>query len=82
MGWLCQDSIRVQNTTRFVRNSRATIGFSMCIGMPMAVGYSAAQVNASDFPQPPSHSCFVQLFDPVAEYVTGMNVTYVNALQP
>lgn len=53
-----------------------------CMGMPMAVGYSASQVNASDFTQPPPHSCFVQLFVPVAEYATGMNVAYVNFTQP
>ncbi|MDV3292637.1 MAG: hypothetical protein LYZ70_00015 [Nitrososphaerales archaeon] len=69
----------LSNATGFYDESAPWTG---CIGMPMAVGYSASQVNASDFTQPPPHSCFVQLFVPVAEYATGMNVTYINRLQP
>ena len=49
-----------------------------CVGMPLAVGYSASQVSASDF-----HivypTCPVQLLVPVAEYVTGMGFTYVDS---
>ena len=68
----------LSNSTGFYDETAPWTG---CIGMPMAVGYSASQVNASDFTQPPFHGCFVQLFVPVAEYATGMNVTYVNLLQ-
>jgi hypothetical protein len=69
----------LSNSTGFYDESAPWTG---CDGMPMAVGYSAPQVNVSDFTQPPPHNCFVQLLDPVTEYVTGMNVTYVDALQP
>ncbi len=70
----------LSNSTGFYDETAPWTG---CIGMPMAVGYSASQVNASDFTQPlPPHSCFVQLFVPVAEYATGINVTYVNRLRP
>jgi hypothetical protein len=67
------------NSTGFYGDSAPWTG---CIGMPMAVGYSASQVNASDFTQSPGASCFVQLFVPVAEYVTGMNVTYIDSVRP
>lgn len=69
----------LSNSTGFYDETAPWTG---CIGMPMAVGHSASQVNASDFTQPPPHSCFVQLFVPVAEYATGMNVTYINFIQP
>lgn len=52
-------------------------------GVPLAVGYSASQVNASDFTQPPASSCpYLPAPDvvPIAEYVTGMNVTYLQGL--
>lgn len=63
------------NSTGFYSESAPWTG---CFGMPMAVGYSASQVNASDFflPQPPVHGCFVLLSNPIAEYVT-----YVNLIQ-
>ena len=35
------------------------------------------KVNASDFTQGPLPECPVLLFIPAAEYVTGMNVTYL-----
>lgn len=59
-----------------------TAPWTGCLGMPMAVGYSASQLNASDFTRPPPFSCFVQPFLPVAEYATGMNVTYINFIEP
>jgi hypothetical protein len=49
-----------------------------CRGLPMAVGYSASQVNASDFTPPPAIPCPIQPFNSIAEYVTGMNVIYIN----
>jgi hypothetical protein len=63
------------NSTGFYDQSAPWTG---CTGMPMAVGYSASQVNASDFAPPPAAECPVQLFLPVAEYVTGMSVTYID----
>ncbi len=69
----------LSNSTGFYDEAAPWTG---CTGTFMAVGHSASQVNASDFTQPLVHGCFVQLFVPVAEYVTGMNVTYVNFLQP
>jgi hypothetical protein len=51
-----------------------------CTDEPMAVGYSAAQVNASDFDLPKIPiECPASSFLPVSEYVTGMNVTYIDA---
>jgi len=50
-----------------------------CWRMPMAVGYSAFQVNASDFNLASTLSeCPPWGLNPVAEYATGMNVTYIN----
>lgn len=49
-----------------------------CLAMPMAVGYSASQVNASDFTPYSYPLCAVHPFEPIAEYVTGMNFTYVS----
>jgi hypothetical protein len=69
----------LSNSTGFYDESAP---WTACVSMPMAVGYSVSQVNASDFTHPPGSSCPVQLFVPVAEYVTGMNVTYVNRLVP
>jgi hypothetical protein len=49
-------------------------------GVPLAVGYLASQVKDSDFTQPPASSCSAAPaadFTPVSEYVTGMNVTYL-----
>lgn len=66
------------NSTGFYSQSAPWTG---CQGLPMEVGYSASQVNASDFTKVPSIECPVQLFVPVAEYVTGMNVTHINGLQ-
>jgi hypothetical protein len=55
-----------------------TAPWGLCGGLPMAVGYSAAQVNVSDFTSPPSIPCLAPPFNPIAEYVTGMNVTFIN----
>ena len=65
------------NSTGFYDSSAPWIG---CEGMPMAVGYSASQVSASDFTQQPVVFCPAQPYTPVAEYVTGMSVTYVDLL--
>ncbi len=64
------------NSTGFYDQSAPWWG--VCATMPMAVGYSAAQVNSSDFGEPPLHSCLAEPFVAVAEYVTNMNVTYVS----
>jgi hypothetical protein len=51
-----------------------------CTDEPMAVGYQAAQVNASDFDLPTlGPECPAFSFLPVSEHVTGMNVTYIDA---
>ena len=48
------------------------------IGSPVAVGYKAPQVNASDFPYAGLvHPTAVGAFTPIAAAVTGMNVTYL-----
>jgi len=66
----------LSNSTGFYDESAPWVG---CLGMPMAVGYTMSQVNASDFTQPPrAPGCFAQLFIPVAERTTGMNVTYID----
>jgi hypothetical protein len=69
----------LSNSTGFYDRSAPWTG---CLFMPIAVGYTASEVNASDFTQEPLHSCFVQFFIPIAEYSTGMSVTYVNFTQP
>ena len=59
-----------------------TLPWTGCGLLPMAVGYSPSQVNTSDFF---THVCPVPIsytFYPVAEYSTGMNITYVNFTQP
>jgi hypothetical protein len=54
---------------------------SGCDSYPLAVGYQPSQVNATDFNLSANAiSCNVIQFIPaypVAEYVTGMNFTYV-----
>ncbi len=67
------------NSTGFYDSSAPWTG---CLGMPMAVGYSASRVNGSDFTPQPVVECPAQPYSPVAEYVTGMSVTYVNLLSP
>lgn len=70
----------LNNATGFYNYGEVGIG---CGGNPMAVGYSASQVNASDFALPPIfHGCPAEPFWPFSEYVTGMNVTYINRPQP
>jgi len=50
-----------------------------CWGMPMAVGYPAVQVNATDFNLASIlDECPPLGLNPLAEYTTGMNVTYVD----
>ena len=53
--------------------------YGYCDSMPMAVGYSASQLNGSDFPpRPPPHSCIAELYAPVSVGVVGIGVTYVD----
>lgn len=68
----------LSNSTGFYDQSAPWTG---CIGMPLAVGYTSSEVNSSDFTQQPVHSCFVQLFTPIAEFSAGMGVTYINFTQ-
>jgi hypothetical protein len=65
------------NSTGFYDESAPWID---CATMPLAVGYQASQVNASDFTSQPLNECPAQPFSPVSEYVTGMNVTYINTI--
>ncbi len=48
-----------------------------CESPRLAVGYSASQVNSSDFATIIVHSCFNAPYVPVSLTVSGMNVTYV-----
>ncbi len=53
--------------------------YGYCGSMPMAVGYSASQLNGSDFPsRPPPHSCIAELYSPVSVGVVGIDVAYVD----
>jgi hypothetical protein len=62
------------NSTGFYDGSAP---FDGCNAMPMAVGYSASQVNASDFAPRVTPSCLIQAFSPSSVSVGGMNVTYI-----
>ncbi|MDA4112483.1 MAG: hypothetical protein OK474_00340 [Thaumarchaeota archaeon] len=62
------------NSTGFYDDS-APYGY--CQSMPMAVGYSASQVNASDFAPPTLAPCPFLPFAPVSVSILGMNSTYV-----
>lgn len=64
----------LSNSTGFYDRSAP---YEYCIGMPMAVGYSASQVNASDFAPILIPPCPLLPFAPVSVSVVGMNVTYV-----
>jgi hypothetical protein len=70
------DYTALNNSTGFYDETAPWTG---CLGMPMAVGHPASQVNATDFtlavwlPECPPIG-----LNPVAEYTAGMNVTYVN----
>jgi hypothetical protein len=75
------DYVSVVYTVRALANSTGfydrSAPYDYCIGMPMAVGYSASQVNSSDFDpivQPP---CALLPFGPVGVSVGGMGVVYV-----
>ena len=48
-----------------------------CESPRLAVGYSAQQVNTSDFATIPLHSCFNAVFVPVLITVSGMDITYL-----
>jgi hypothetical protein len=73
----------LSNATGFYDYSAPTRG-SCWLGVRMAVGYSASQVNATDFTQPLVSSCpGGPALDvaPVAEFVSGMNVTNISTQQ-
>lgn len=62
------------NSTGFYDRSAP---YEYCSGMPMAVGYSSSQVNASDFNTPMIVPCALLPFDPIGVSVGGMNVMYL-----
>jgi hypothetical protein len=62
------------NSTGFYDDS-APLG--ACGGMPMAVGYSASQVNASDFAPRIAPPCGASPFLPTQVSVGGMDLTYL-----
>jgi hypothetical protein len=62
------------NSTGFYDDS-APYGY--CQSMPMAVGYSASQVNASDFAPPTLAPCPFLPFAPFSVSIVGMNSTYI-----
>jgi hypothetical protein len=51
--------------------------YMYCSGMPMAVGYGSAQVNASDFAPLFVHPCPFLPFAPAGVSVGGMGVEYI-----
>ena len=60
----------------FYENS---VPYGYCGSVPMAVGYSASQVNGSDFPpRPPPHSCVAEMYAPTSVGVSGIGVTLVD----
>jgi hypothetical protein len=62
------------NSTGFYDQSAP---FTNCYDFPMAVGYAASQVNASDFTSRDLHPCVFIYFDAYSISVTGMSFTYV-----
>jgi hypothetical protein len=48
-----------------------------CGSWPMAIGYTASQVNSSDFAQRLTASCPIPEFRWISTSVSGMNVTYI-----
>ena len=73
----------LSNATGFYDFSAPGTGFCG-FGIPMAVGYSASQVNASAFTRnitcraPPAAAVPAPLVDIFSEYVSGMNVTGIS----
>lgn len=65
------------NSTGFYEDSAP---LDQCGAMPLAVGYPASQVNATDFPDyvsPASAMCFNIDYFPASVSVSGMTVTYL-----
>ncbi len=63
------------NSTGFYDSSAP---FDSCGGMPMAVGYTASQINATDFAQRTIPSCPFLFFTPYSVSVSDMSVTYIH----
>jgi len=60
----------------FYENS---VPYGYCGSVPLAVGYSASQVNGSDFPpRPPPHSCIAEMYAPTSVGVSGIGLTLVD----
>jgi hypothetical protein len=53
--------------------------FQGCSGTPLAVGYTASQVNGSDFGLRLVYPCVFSLFTPTALSVSGMSFEYIQA---
>jgi hypothetical protein len=64
----------LSNSTGFYDGSAP---FRYCDAMPMAVGYTASQVNASDFAPRLLNSCPEVPFAPSSVSVGGMGVTWI-----
>jgi hypothetical protein len=62
------------NSTGFYDHSAP---YNYCSGMPMAVGYPASEVNASDFSPIVVIPCPLLVFHAIGVSVGGMNVTYI-----
>jgi hypothetical protein len=65
----------LSNSTGFYDGSAP---FDDCNSMPMAVGYAASQVNASDFAPRITPQCIFLPFTPSYVSVGGINVTYID----
>lgn len=71
--------VTVQYKVTVLANSSGIYDYSApygyCGSIPMAVGYSVAQLNGSDFPSRPfPHSCFAEPYAPVSVNVSGIGV--------
>jgi len=64
----------LSNSTGFYDNSAP---FDYCEAMPMAVGYVASQVNASDFAPRMVIPCAFLPYTPSSVSVSGINATYI-----
>lgn len=64
----------LSNSTGLYSNS---VPYEYCTSMPMAVGYAASQLNASDFTRIIT-PCAIQSIVPVTVSVTGMSVAYLD----
>ena len=75
------DYVTVAYTLRSLSNSTGFYDYAVpngdCGSWPMAIGYTASQVNSSDFTQRLTASCPIPEFRWISTSVSGMNVTYI-----